>query len=318
MKSFSTISEQIDLLQSRGVLISDIEKSKQYLLTNNYYNVINGYSKFFQNKHNEYISGTSFDEITQVYFYDTEIKFILFKAIIEAERHFKSVFAYRFAEQYQSLNFAYLRTSSYKEESLLQVSKSISILTRILNDKKKAKQANSIKHYLNNHQDVPIWVIIDQLTFGNVIHIYNHVSYSLKNSIAKDLTSFLSDNVLQLSKPFTVETLESFLKNMVEIRNVCAHNNRLLGYTCRENIKYLDEIHTPYKIKKNDSRQNVFNVMISLQSLLSKTQYAQLHNTILKRTRNLDKKLTTISVNEITKELGIPTNWQTSTEKLPQ
>ena len=40
MKPFKTIDEQYDLLLSRGLSFSNEEKAKQYLLNNNYYNVI--------------------------------------------------------------------------------------------------------------------------------------------------------------------------------------------------------------------------------------------------------------------------------------
>lgn len=46
-KPFKSIEEQIVLLKSRGLEFNDEEKTKKYLLCNNYYNVINYYSKFF-------------------------------------------------------------------------------------------------------------------------------------------------------------------------------------------------------------------------------------------------------------------------------
>lgn len=39
MKPFKTIDEQYNLLLSRGLLFTDENKAKQYLLNNNYYNV---------------------------------------------------------------------------------------------------------------------------------------------------------------------------------------------------------------------------------------------------------------------------------------
>lgn len=46
-KPFKTMDEQIELLKSRGLYFIDEGKSKKILLCNNYYNVINYYSKFF-------------------------------------------------------------------------------------------------------------------------------------------------------------------------------------------------------------------------------------------------------------------------------
>lgn len=47
MKDFKTIDEQLALLRSRGLIIPNEEKARLYLLTNNYYNIVNGYSKYF-------------------------------------------------------------------------------------------------------------------------------------------------------------------------------------------------------------------------------------------------------------------------------
>lgn len=46
IKPFRTLDEQLNILHKRGLHISDYPRAKRYLLTNNYYNVINGYSKF--------------------------------------------------------------------------------------------------------------------------------------------------------------------------------------------------------------------------------------------------------------------------------
>ena len=46
-KEFKTLDEQIEILKSRGMDIQDEEDTRKYLLSNNYYNIINGYSKPF-------------------------------------------------------------------------------------------------------------------------------------------------------------------------------------------------------------------------------------------------------------------------------
>ena len=41
----------------------------------------------------------------------------------------------------------------------------LSILSYKVKDK---KDENSIKHYLDIHDDLPLWVLINQMTFGEV------------------------------------------------------------------------------------------------------------------------------------------------------
>ena len=63
MKEFKTIDEQIKLLIDRGISFDDVDKAKKLLLTNNYYNIINGYKDLFLNENDKYISGATFEEI---------------------------------------------------------------------------------------------------------------------------------------------------------------------------------------------------------------------------------------------------------------
>ncbi|WP_306293942.1 Abi family protein [Lactobacillus delbrueckii] len=90
-KEFKSIDQQIDLLQERGLTINDVERAKKYLLSNNYYNIINGYSKPFLESENLYIKNASFDEVSRLYFFDKELKQVLFNSILDAEHHLKSI-----------------------------------------------------------------------------------------------------------------------------------------------------------------------------------------------------------------------------------
>ena len=55
MKPFKNIKEQIKQLTDRNLTIKDEKAAENYLLDNNYYNVINLYSKILQSSNNKYI-----------------------------------------------------------------------------------------------------------------------------------------------------------------------------------------------------------------------------------------------------------------------
>lgn len=318
MKKFESIDNQLIILHKRGLLINNYPRAKQYLLTNNYYNFINGYSKFFMNPSNTlYINNATFDEITHLYFFDQEIKFAFFRAVTESENHIKSVLAYRFSEYIPDKPYAYLDINSYDNSKVLELGWLISQLSRIINKQKRDKNTNSIKHYVKKHNDVPIWVLIDYLDFGEMHTLLRSLPTSLQNSIAKNMCSFVSCH-MKITSPFTPEIMNSFLGNMREVRNVCAHNNRLLGFKCRSDIKYYKDLHLRYNLSSGTHRSDIYNVFISMQCFLSKIQYAKLHNTILKRIKTLDKHLISISTNDILQSLGFPADWHKNTQTLTQ
>ena len=316
-KPFKTIDDQLEILQSKGVQFTDINKAKLYLLNNNYYNVVNCYGKFFIDHDDEYIKGTNFDEITQVHCFDKELKSELFKAIIEAEKHLKSIIAYRFSEEYKSNDYAYLIATNYNSDNMLKVTSLISKMSNIINRYNNKNDNNAIKHYLINYGKVPLWVVINYMCFGEVIKFYTYLKPSIQNRIAKDLSIFLTENLKLKKCLLQPKQLISFLNNIVELRNIVAHDNRVLDFRCRQNTIYNNELHSKYNINKNSPRQDVYNVFLVLQCFLSKNQYGQMHNNIRKKAKGLNNKLNTISCNNILYSLGFPNNWYL-VRKLPQ
>lgn len=58
-KPFLTVDEQIQLLKHRGLEIPDESTAAKMLLSSNYYNIVNGYSKFFPMDGDTYTNGTT-------------------------------------------------------------------------------------------------------------------------------------------------------------------------------------------------------------------------------------------------------------------
>lgn len=121
MKNFKTIDEQIQILLERGLIINDIEKAKLYLLSQNYYNIINGYASYFPRDGEYYINNTNFDEIKHLYIFEREIKQAIFQSIIDVETHLNAIFSYRFAEAYPNIPYAYLNIDCYDKKHTLSV-----------------------------------------------------------------------------------------------------------------------------------------------------------------------------------------------------
>ena len=230
------------------------------------------------------------------------------QSILEAEHHIKSITAHRFAEAYQNQQYAYLNTKNYDNDKILDVGYIISRLSKIVNYNK-SKRGTSINHYYTNHKDVPIWVLTDYLEFGDTRNIIKNLPTSLQNKIAKDLVSFLKTNNPDFTGVFPPETMISFLKNINQTRNVCAHNNRLLNYNCTANSVYFAPIHDDFNLQDDDSRKSVYSTVISLQCFISGEEFNRLWNTLRKKVRKLENKLKSVDINIINATLGFPNNW---------
>ncbi|MEY8463304.1 Abi family protein [Streptococcus merionis] len=329
-KPFKNIHQQIKLLSSRGIQFSDYRKAKRYLHTNNYYNVINGYGNYFFDSSGNYLPNTNFDEIIKVNFYDKEIKYVFFRAILDIERHLKSIVAYLFARKYKekhrfyeayndidtfAFNFNNMKPSNISKQ-LNDVRYLTSQINKLQIKKRKSKNNNPIKHYLKKAGGVPIWIIIDYLTLGELLILLKYQEDSFKNEVASRFFTFIKENFNPCSMPFTSEIMTSFLDNICEIRNICAHNNRLYDFQCKANTKYYQPLHSIYGISTRQSRKSVYETFITMQCFLTNTEYKTLHNSLVNRFRSLDNALSTISINKLLKSLGFPDDWHTNTGKI--
>ena len=103
-----------------------------------------------------------------------------------------------------------------------------------------------------------------------------------------------------------------YLENINEVRNKCAHNNRLLNFKCRSNSTFWETIHTEEILVGDDSRKTVYSTIINLQCFISKAEFDILWNTLRKKVIKLEKKLPSIDINIINRSLGFPDNWHHS------
>lgn len=294
-------------------------------MTNNYYSIINGYSRYFWQTTNKYFLGTTFDDISMLYFLDRELKFIFLKAILEAEKHIKSITAYTLAEKYKDNPTDYLSTDFYTYDSNSRnQSRDVTFLVnrfqKIISKYNRQLGNNPIKNHQRNHGGIPFWVMVEHLTFGELKLVIKYLP-AIQNTIAKRHYTFISEK-MAIQSFFTGNVLLSFIENIFEIRNICAHDSRLLDFKCKNNLVYFPTLHDRYGILPNSPRSDVYNTFLTLQCFLSKTQYAILHNTVLKRLFYLDNYLSKrgypIHTNTILSTLGFPDNWHVVTMKLPQ
>lgn len=315
MKPFKSIDEQVNILTSRGLIVDDEQRAKDYLLTQNYYNIINGYGCFFPRTNNTFSNNTHLSEITDLYTIEFDLKRALFQAIIHAETHLKAIVSHRFSEAYSNMQYAYLDINCYAPNRKIEAVSTISKLSQIILKHSKRK-GTSIFHYINQHQDVPLWVLINYLDFGDLRYFILNLGKSLQSTIAKDLYTFIHSYVNPITDPLTPEALISFIATINDIRNVCAHTNRLIDFRCKGACKFWSHLHPRYNISPSDYQDTVYSVFLILQCFISEREYAALHNKVLKLFRRLNNKLISISINDIYKKLGFPIDWHINTHKI--
>lgn len=311
MKEFKTIDEQINLLISRGIVIQDIDNTKKLLITNNYYNIINGYKDLFLDENNNYIKGTTFEEIFALYDFDRSLREILLKYILKIENTLRALISYNFSKYHGNDN--YLKIDSFETLSNTNANantqlKRIEYIQELI-IKIQQKTANAIgtkeyiKHYMLNYGFVPLWVLINVFSFGE---------------LSKFLELMKQNERVEVSKYFNCKEKEliQFVKIINYYRNLCAHDERIYNtkvprYLYIKDCKYhkllnIDKENDMYSKGKSD----LFALIISFKYLLSEDDFNTLINKILGRILSLEKHLYTKSITDIFNIINFPSNWK--------
>lgn len=311
MKEFKTIDEQIDLLKTRNVLFDDEENAKKILLNSNYYNIINGYKDLFLDDINlqTFKKGTTFEEIYAVYEFDRQLRNIFLEYILKIENSLRSLVAYYFSKTYGNDNylkidnFETLKNTNASDETKRKQLKFIQAMIGNINkDLANSIENNYINHYIFNYGFIPLWVLVNILSFGEICHFYKLMKQSDRIKIAKQFNINESD-------------LTSLLNLLCATRNLCAHDERLYNYKFSNtasinNTKYHSLLGLPIKNKRYlIGKNDLFAVIIALKLLLKEDDYSRFHHKLFSRIMSIKSKLKTINLQDLLDLMNFPNNW---------
>lgn len=307
-KPFLCLTDQVDQLISRNLVINDRAKAEIFLLRNNYYNVINIYGKlFYIGNHSEnFVSGTTFEELVSAIFFEHEIKGALFKSVVACEVRLKSILSYQFSQKYVGIH-NYLDRQNYTPDPSKQkeIDKFISDVSEIMNKYYYQANDNAIKHYRNVHGSLPFWVLINFLDFGKIEDFYNILKPVDQQNLADEISRGLLEDY-GISTILSIPDIQSYISSIRQLRNVLAHNGKLLGFMTRTSVPFCKELHGVFGFQPNSQRQDVFNIIIILIPFLSFDQYTVMYNTILKRSKQIKQKMSSKNVENVLNKLGFP------------
>lgn len=297
-KIFRDTRTQIGILKSRGVIIKNKRIAKQLIRNINYYNLINGYKEPFlqQNTtHEKYLLGTKLEEIYALYEFDRKLRIITLEYILEIEKQVKSLIAYCFSKVHGHKN--YLKLENFDTQGIRKYGQVCDLLSNLykkitLNIDKDL----SVSHYVRGKNYLPLWVLVNTLSMGDISKYYSNMKQKERNDVARRLKWGIREN-----------QLASCLFFLSTIRNRCAHDERLFSY-----LSYIDLCNNNYfkYFNKTSNANNYFAVMIAFKMLLSNKRYQDYHKQIEDLFNRLDSQLSTISIKKIRGIMGIPNNWK--------
>lgn len=303
-------------MRDRGLEVPSV--AKRSLEHNGYYAMINGYKWSFLQRDSrgkvlspeKYVIGSGFDEIRSLYNFDMELRTILFNALQLYETHLSAELSYRFSEKYQA-EHSYLAMDNYTQDpqKVSDVVKTIAKLSSTIQHK--SSQKTAIKHYVNKHHHVPLWVLVNFLTFGDLNYLYQISDDSLRITIAKDFSISRKRTYQTKSMAITPNVLDATNHIINHFRNAVAHGEITFSKKLNK-TPHLQDIKTVLNAKRLqlNSQAGVFELVLCLKIVLEKNEFKKLHRSLIRLISDYQDEFSSISFSSILNDMNFPNNWK--------
>ena len=225
IKQWLSFSDQAKLLQSRQLQTRNIARLENYLSRIGYYR-LSGYFHVFRQWDNEnkvlldeFMPNSHFEDVLSLYLFDKKLRLLALDALERIETAVKVDISHLLGEKDP---LAY-RNPIYFDGKFTQIPKGKGTsqhktwLNYVDNLVKKAKKRKTtcVLHNFNKYGDLPIWAVCGLWDFGSMSRLYEGMKRSDRDKIAHKYG-------VTNGKIFS-----QWLKSLNEIRNICAHHDRL-------------------------------------------------------------------------------------------
>ncbi|MFA5459393.1 MAG: Abi family protein [Bacilli bacterium] len=301
IKEFKTLSEQVAILKSKGLIINNDEWAKEVLLRENYLFLM-GYRHLFlrSDVDRRYVDGVRFEEVYSLFLFDRDFRNIIFKNLLIIENNLKSIFSYQLSKKYGYKEKDYLNPRNFTREPAKnrQVADLISKMKRQI--RVNSKQHRATLHYIDNYGYIPLWVLVKVLSFGIISELYSILKQEDQLSIAAYYD-------------IDIENMISYLVILANYRNLCAHEDILYEHKTQRMIND-NKYHLALNIPVMDNeyiygKGDLFALILIMKALLRKNEFSKMINEISMELYLLKANIRSIPFTKILDRMGFPENW---------
>jgi abortive infection bacteriophage resistance protein len=289
-KTALTLDEQINLLQSRGLIIENIDLAKEYLKNISYYRMSAYWYTFlkYPQQNHQFKENINFNVVAETYRFDRDLRLLIFNEIERIEVALRSKLIYHYCHNHGNNWFedaSLFNKPSYHYKFLNLLSKEVS-----------NSSEEFIKHYNKkyiNNQLPPAWMSFELISFGQLSLLFRN----LKNNITK--------KTICAEFGLDERILHSWFESIAYIRNASAHHmrlwNRKLPKTC------LNPKFTSYKwIAKNPKAGYENRLFLPLAAINYLIKSFHPNNNFVTHIKNIKNKFPNIPFGY----MGFPIDWQ--------
>lgn len=219
-KIHKAYEEQVEIFRERGMAINNKDIAIKKLENIGYYRIKEFAEPYFSSNPNgeKKYEKISFEVVVSRFYKDKNLRGYLLDAIEKVELSFKTKFAYLLGKKGA---FSYLKfnhwcnKNEYCKHFIKLKEESFKKHLKILINKNKHKGISDFFSENKGEEFPPIWLVIDIMSFGDILNIFELMSKNNKRTIASWYNC-------------TDTELESWLNHLKFIRNKCAHNCNII------------------------------------------------------------------------------------------
>lgn len=285
IKRYLKIEEQVDHLKNEGMQIENDEFAKEVLSKVNYYH-LSGYWYKLYNSDNKFVEGVTFNTIYNVYQFDSELRRLITDLTELVEIKLRTQIANYIGEKWGPLGYRDLTNFHDKDRHI-----------EFLYSTNKRIEKYQDKAIVKHHKEVyggrlPVWAFVEILSFSDLTKLY-------RNFKTTDKKTLIRRYYKEKSITKNIECTGNWIRTLCDIRNICAHYERLYDYQLKSAI-YLPDEYKEYD--KDDDR--LFQAIILLKLLINDNTIMTKFSTDLE---NLMKEFNFEGLDS----MGFPEEWKT-------
>lgn len=252
-KLSSTIDEQLTLLKTRGLIVEDERKAREILLDIGYYRLgfylfpfEKSYPRLFNRTH-EYISGATFEDAVNLYYFDFDLRLLLQRYLNRIEIAFRTSLIYHLSNKYKSNPIWFVTAGIVNRSYATEFGNKV-----YTSDFKR----NPIirRHHQRNPNDryAPAWKTLEFMTFGAVLKLYEELKER--------------EDKIFIAHEFGIRqvvTFENYMHTIRQVRNVCAHGLLLYDVCLSQAIRRGPASNNP------EERTNIMGALRVIKYMMS-------------------------------------------------
>ena len=281
-------NKQAQLLISRG-LEADEQELERFLSKVNYYRFSGYLFPFRSVDKDNFLPGTRFDYVRNIYYFDSDLRLFTLSAIEVIEI---AILRTRMVEKFTLKCGAFCYVNQQNFNADLPIEKHEELMRRIKNniDQSTEEFVSLYKTKYSKEEYFPFWMVAEVSTFGILSTIFQYLPNNVKVPLAKQYN-------------LHSDVLESWLRSLSTIRNICAHHSRLWNRILPNRpeipiMKHHPEFHKPTQIGDD----SYFVILAILKYLLG---FISPERNLLGNFCNILEKFPNITINK----MGFPSNW---------